>query len=148
MKPYWSSQNVIAIPGAYTIRMDVTKISRENSVAAFVLPAMKLTRVQGRQLERAIEMLLKRAGQRGVNVGGVGGGGRVPIEPMNDGRTWFYADKQGSYKLSFDGKYIYVPALTADPAMLARVRKLVSEAVHYRVPRLLRFAYNVYLGGW
>jgi len=64
-----------------------------------------------------------------------GGGGRVPYE-YNDELHQFYADREGSYRVTMsDNAIIYIPAGVFNDAMIRRIKKLVGEAVRLNVKK-------------
>lgn len=146
MKPYFSVKRdryaEIMVPGLYTLKVDVLKL-RQQATATFVVPEMMVSRGQARQLQRAIDMALNFAEKAGADVKG-GKGGRVPSE-FNDGYWWFFADKQGSYKVAYDGR-VYLPYTVCDAVRLRRIHKLVGEALAVEWKQMLSI--RRLFGGW
>ena len=147
MKPYFSVKSerhaVIMIPGNYRLKIDVKKTGADYK-ATFIVPLMLLTRSQARAFVKACEMALNFATKAsGEDLKRGGGGGRVPYE-FNDGKHWFYFGRDGR-KMSYDGQYYDVPGGTVAAPELRRYRKVVGEAVKFKISRLWR---KFIVGGW
>lgn len=139
MKPYFKVKQqrhaVIGFPGQYVLTVDVTKNGR-NYEANFIVPEMTLTRSQARAFVKACDMAVNFSQKAGAEGKG-GAGGSVPHE-FNDGRDWFWADKEGSYRVSCDDSLIYVPATVVAAPRMRRIKKLVQEAIRKQIARPIR----------